>query len=105
MAICLDHQAVYCRRQFPVISFRVQVAAAALLLFALGFKVWVKVCMTDVGYRVAEERQRLVELDREKRELKLQLAVLLRHDNLRLAATNRLGLVELTSDKIWKTHR
>jgi hypothetical protein len=103
MAIYLDHQAVYTRRQTPVIPFHAQLAAAVLLLFALGFKVWVKVCMTDVGYRIAEERLHLVELDREQRELKLKLAVLLRHDNLRNEAVSRLGLAELDAEQIWKT--
>ena len=102
MAICLDYQAVYTdRRQFRV-SLRIQVLAAVVLLLVLAAKVWVRVQITDMGYQLANVRERTVELDMERRELELQRSILLRPYALRAAASKRLGLKDFTSDPVIK---
>lgn len=95
MAICLDYQSVYCRKERVALSRKVQVGAAVFLLATFVAKVWLSTQVTDLGYRIARERQRTVELDMERRELELQLSVLLRPDTLAEAATEKLGLKPL----------
>ncbi len=95
MAVCLNYQAVYGRRRGIVISVRLQVIAALLLLVTLGAKVWIKIESTDAGYQLAKERQHAGELDMEKREIELHLSVLTRADNLAQMAKQRVGLAAL----------
>ena len=102
MAVCLDYQTIYYRRQPAFISVRWQILACLLLLTALAGKVWIRIESTDYGYRLAKERQRTVALDMERRELELQLSVLLRPDNLAAQAKKRLGLVALNPKQTWK---
>ena len=92
MAVCLEYQSVYCSSRERASSLKGQIICATLLLLALLSKVWIKVESTDIGYQVARERQRTISLDMERRELELQLSVLLRADNLTTAAQKRLGL-------------
>ncbi len=92
MAVCLDYQAVYYRRTPVVISLKLQVVAAALLLATLSFKVWLKIESTEVGYSIATYRQQTLDLDMERRELELHKSFLLRPDHLMEEAKNRLGL-------------
>lgn len=99
MAVCLDYQAVYCRKAGIVVSVRTQLIAALLLLAALSTKVWIKIESTDIGYRLASERQMTVDLDMERRELELARSVLLRPDNLAKVGTQRLGLMPLRSEQ------
>ena len=86
MAVCLQYQSVYVKREAAVVSIRAQVAAAVALLVVLGARVWVKLEATDAGYQLARERSKTVELDMERRELELQRSVLLRPDSLSSAA-------------------
>ncbi len=95
MAVCLEYQSVYCRRDRIVISVRMQIAAAVLLLCALVGKVWIKIETTDLGYQLAKERELKVVLDMELREYELQRSVLLRTDNLTRVAHDKLGLMPL----------
>lgn len=95
MAICLDYQAVYCVRQETGVSMRAQIFAALILLVALSAKIWIKVVNTDLGYQLARERNKTVTLDMERRELELQLSVMMREDNLVQMAKERLGLARL----------
>lgn len=95
MALCLNYQSVYCRRESIVISVRMQIFAASILLIALVAKVWIKIESTDIGYQLAKERQMRIAYDMERRELELQRSVLLRTDNLTEAARDRLGLQPL----------
>jgi len=95
MAVCLEYQAVYCSRKDHAVSLRTQIAAALFLLIVLCSKVWVKVESVDLGYQLARERNTAVALDMERRELELQLSVLLRADNLAHRAAARLGLQPL----------
>lgn len=92
MAVCLDYQAVYCNKREKASSFRLQIVATSCLLVALLCKVWIKIECTDLGYQVAREMQKTVAMDMERRELELQLSVLLRADNLTAAAQKRLGM-------------
>jgi hypothetical protein len=102
MAICLDYQAVYYRRQPLYFSLHLQVAAALILLAALAARVWIRIETTDLGYRLARERQRAVALDMERRELELHLSVLHRPDTLVKQAKTRLGLTVLNPKQAWK---
>lgn len=95
MAVCLNYQSVYCRRDRIVISVRMQIFAAVLLLLALVGKVWIKIETTDLGYQLARERELKISYDMERRELELQRSVLLRTDNLTRTASERLGLSAL----------
>ena len=92
MAVCLDYQSVYAKREVVVISVRTQVVLALCLLALLGFNVWLKISITDVGYQLAKERQRTVDLDLSRRELELERSVLLRADHLEAAARRKLDL-------------
>lgn len=94
MAVCLQYQLVYVKRDATVVSAKLQFVAAAVLLAVLGVRVWSKLEATDVGYQLARERQRTVTLDMERRELELQLSVLQRPDSLAKSARERVGLSE-----------
>lgn len=96
MAVCLDYQAVYSRRDVLVISVRTQLLLALSLLMLLGFNVWLKISITDVGYQLAKERKHTVDLDLSRRELELERSVLLRSDHLESVASKRLGLRPLS---------
>lgn len=92
MAVCLEYQAVYSRKANVAVSVRAQLIAAVLLLAALSSKVWIKIESTDIGYRLAKERQVTIDLDMQRRELELARSVLMRPDNLTKVAKTRLGL-------------
>ena len=93
MAVCLQYQSVYVRRESKAVSARVQILAAVVLLGVLGARVWVKLEATDLGSQMAHERQRTVELDMERRELELR-SVLLRPDSLAKSAREMAQLSE-----------
>jgi hypothetical protein len=94
MAVCLQYQSVYVKREATRVSGKVQLLGAVVLLVLLGVKVWAKLEATDLGYSLARERQKTVALDMERRELELQRSVLLRPDNLSKAARDKVGLAE-----------
>lgn len=102
MAVCLDYQTVYYRRQPVLASVKLQIAAAILLLAAIAGKVWMRIEATEYGYRLAKARQQTIELDMERRELELQLSVLRRPDNLAKSAKKRLGLQPIDPKQVWK---
>lgn len=99
MAVCLQYQSVYVKREASVVSLRVQVVTALALLLVLGARVWVKLQATDVGYQLARERSRTVELDMERRELELQRSILLRPDSLNSAARKMASLEEHRAER------
>ena len=99
MAVCLEYQSVYCRRDKIVISVRMQVVASMLLLLALVGKVWIKIETTDLGYQLSRERELRTTYEMEKREYELQRSVLLRTDNLTRVAQRKLGLLQLDPTK------
>lgn len=94
MAVCLQYQSVYVRRESARVSGKIQLFGAVVLLALLGIKVWAKLEATDLGYSLARERQRMVSLDMERRELELQRSVLLRPDSLSKSARDKVGLSE-----------
>lgn len=102
MAVCLDYQSVYGRREGVVISVRMQIGLAVLLVGVLAVKVWARAEITSVGYDLGKERQRAVGLDLERRELELERSVLLRPDVLEREARSRLGLQPLRSQQARK---
>jgi hypothetical protein len=64
-----------------------------VLLIVLAARVWVKLEATDVGYQLARERNKTIELDMQRRELELQRSVLLRPDSLK-ASAQKMGQLE-----------
>jgi hypothetical protein len=94
-AVCLDYQSVYCTKQETVSSWSLSLVSAVFLLLALGFKIWIGINSTALGYQLAEERTRAVNYDMQRRELELQLSILLRPDNLAQHAKESLGLQAL----------
>ena len=100
MAVCLNYQEVYVRRSSAIVSSRLHLLAALFLLVSLAAKVWIKLESTDLGYQLARERQKTVELDMQRRELELQLSVLMRPDNLSRAAREKVGLVDSAPHQI-----
>ncbi len=94
MAVCLQYQSVYVKREATRVSGKVQLLGAFVLLGLLGVKVWAKLEATDLGYTLARERQKMVTLDMERRELELQRSVLMRPDSLAKSARERVGLAE-----------
>lgn len=101
MAVCLDYQAVYSRKPM-VLSVKLQVAVTFVLLMVLIFKVWVKVSITDLGYRLAAEQQKTIDYGLMRRELEFKLSVIKRPDNIAKSAQKRLGLRPLQSDRVWR---
>lgn len=101
MAICLEYQSVYSSRRESTSSLRFHLLAACLLLAALITRVTLKIQGTQLGYALAQERNRTIELDMERRELELKRSVLLRPDNLSRAAMT-LGLQQLDVEKARK---
>ncbi|MCO6430905.1 MAG: hypothetical protein J5J00_08590 [Deltaproteobacteria bacterium] len=92
MSVCLDYQKVYSKRRSLVVSVRVQIIAALVLLVCLAFKVWLRIECTSLGYQIAKERQLTMDLDMQRRELELQISVVKRADNLADKAAVQLGL-------------
>ena len=95
MAVCLDYQNVYQQRSWFEVPSKIQVLLLLILMAVLVLKVTLRVQATDLGYRLAEERKRTIALDMERRDLELQLSLLLRPDALARAARERIGLVPL----------
>ena len=102
MAVCLEYQMVYRRREARSVPLRTQIVLASLLLFALAYKVWLHIASTDLGYQLSQERSKTVELDMQRRELELQFSILMRPDNLRQTAEKRLGLVYMSPAQMRK---
>ncbi len=102
MAVALDYQAVYGRRNTIVISVRAQIIAATLLLAALVIKVFLVSESTRIGYILAEERRKTIQLDMQKQELEFERSVLLRGDNLKKVAEKNLKLMPLNPAKVRK---
>jgi hypothetical protein len=100
MSVCLEYQPLYYNRSAELGSVRFKLFAGALLLAMLTLRVWIKLECTDLGYELAREQQRTIELDIERRELELQLSVLKRPDVLGARATQRLGLRPLQAQQL-----
>jgi hypothetical protein len=94
MAVCLQYQSVYVKRESTAVSAKLQIVAAVALLGVLAVRVGSKLEATDLGYQLARERQLTVSLDMEKRELDLQRSILVRPDSLSKAARERVGLTD-----------
>lgn len=101
MAICLDYQSVYARKQYRI-SVRFQIVVAILLIMTLLMKVWIKVESTQLGYDLATERELTQQQDMIRRELELEISVLKRTDNLERLARTRLGLMRLNPEQAWR---
>jgi len=91
-AACLGYQMVYCSKYEAVGTWILSFASVLCLMLALGIKIWLGINATSLGYQLAEERDRAVAYDNQRRELELQLSVLLRPDNLSQRAAKVLGM-------------
>ena len=49
MAVCLQYQSVYVKRESTRVSGKLQLVGAVVLLALLGSKVWAKLEATDLG--------------------------------------------------------
>lgn len=94
MAVSVDYQLVAYKRP-ETVSTQLQIFVAVVLLFELIVKVWINVQTTDLGYQLAKAREQAVQYDMRKRELELELSMLMRPDNLEKAAGKKLGLIML----------
>ncbi len=92
MAVCLDYQIAYIPRSQVNKDWWKLLLACVFLLGALLLRVAVKVETTSLAYQLAKEQQFTVELDMQRRDLELQLSVLMRADTLTEQASRRLGL-------------
>jgi cell division protein FtsB len=99
MTVCLQYQSVYVKREVKASSTRMQLLAAVVLLGVFAVRVWAKLEATDIGYQVARQRQQMVKLDMERRELELQRSLLLRPDSLARSARDRVGLSDHSLDQ------
>ena len=95
LQLCLNYQPVYCDQEEKMGSWSLTLGASLLLFAVLAFKIWIGIKITSLGYELAEERERAVAHDMERREFELQLSVLLRPDNLEQRAREILGLQTL----------
>lgn len=102
MAMCLDYQMVYAPRKKIVQYLRLQMIAAFTLLCVLVGKVWIKIEQTEIGYELGKVHNQWLSLDMERRELELQLSVMMRHDSLARTARTRLGLEPFNQKQVWK---
>jgi hypothetical protein len=100
MAVCLEYQSVLAKPKQEHLPIKVQVAVVVILAVALASRIWVKHECTDLGYKLAEEKEFTIALDLKRRELELEHSVLLRRDSLENQANSRLKLMEPHPDQI-----
>lgn len=94
MAVSLDYQPLAYNRSI-VIRPKTQMIFVVFLALALMLKVFISNSVTQLGYRLSEVKKERIELDLQRRELELQLSVLLRPDQLAQRAKQKLGLTGL----------
>lgn len=96
------------RRQNPSLGMNMNIMlrswhmvffACLFLLGAFCLRVWIKLEKTDLGYRLARERNYTVKLDMERRELEMKLSVAKRPDVVRSRAS-QLGLHDADRSQI-----
>lgn len=102
MGYSLDYQSVYRCRQVAVSNWLCSVITGLLLFVALSLKVGVSLKTTKMGYALAKEQNRTIELDMERRALELQRAVISNKMLLARRAQEELGLVPFSPQRIVK---
>lgn len=104
MAISLQYQVIYATkgRERVYIPLKVKIFCSAVLAITLLAKVWIRLEITDNGYKLADERHKTVNLDMQRREAELRLSVAKRRDNLLSESSRRLGLQEPQVNQVWK---
>jgi cell division protein FtsB len=85
-------QALQCRRRRNRLRNRRLVATVVTALACMMFLAWVRLDNVALGYRVADQEARLVELKAERTALRAEYARLVAPDRLRVAAED-LGMV------------
>lgn len=100
MSSCLSYQEVYKDRRAVLWLLRLKIIALTILLVTLTARIYIKVSVTRLGYELSEARREAVSLDLERRELALQMSVLMRRDHLLEASEKRLQLGLMSPNKI-----
>ena len=95
MAISLDYQLVYYRRKPIRIPLRLVIVFGVILFVTASAKITISNASTDLGYKIAQQREMTVALDMQRRELELERSVLLKHDILASRARTQLALEPL----------
>lgn len=95
MAISLDYQLVHYRRKPIRVPLRLTIVLAVILFVASSAKVAITIASTEIGYKIAQQREKTVALDMQRRELELERSVLLKHDILSARARTQLALEPL----------
>ncbi|MGI6680674.1 MAG: hypothetical protein ACOX3T_04240 [Bdellovibrionota bacterium] len=90
MAVCLDYQSVYVKRE-KVVGNKLLICAVLLLMSVLIFRVWIRAEKVALGYQIAEAQNKTKEYSTIKKDLATQLSVLKRYDNLMGLAQTRLN--------------
>jgi cell division protein FtsL len=102
MAVCLDYQTVYLRKQPVSLVWHINVAASVVILGAIVTRIWLRNEATELGYQIAREQQLLVDVTKERQDLELHKVVLHRPDALAERAEKELGLKPLQKGRVFK---
>jgi len=105
MAVCLDYQTVYLRRESSSLGWHLTVASIVILFGTLMGQIWVRTEVTDVGYQIAEQQRLQGQLTVERQELELERIVLHRPDNLAKRAQKTLGFQQPQKDQLFRVGR
>lgn len=95
MAISLDYQLVSYRRKPIRVPLKLTLTFGIILFVASSARVAISIASTDIGYKMAQQREKTVALDMQRRELELERSVLLKHDILSARARTQLALETL----------
>ncbi len=105
MAVCLDYQTVYLRRESSSLGWHLCVASGVILIGTLMGQIWVRTEVTDLGYQIAEQHRLQGQLTMERQELELERIVLHRPDQLKERAAKKLGFRSPQKDQVFRVER
>jgi len=105
MAVCLDYQTVYLRRESSSLGWHLSVASGVILLGTLVGQIWIRTEVTDVGYHISEQQRIQSQLTTERQELELERIVLHRPDNLAERGRKVLGLHPAQKDQMFRIEK
>ena len=105
MAVCLDYQTVYLRRDSTSVSWHLCVALVVVMVGTLIGQIWVRTEVTDLGYQISEEQRIQAELTNERQELELERVVLHRPDALADRARKTLGFRPAEKEQLFRIGR
>jgi len=102
MAVCLDYQTVYLRKESSSLGWHISFASLAILLGTLIGQIWIRTQVTDLGYHISEQQRIQSQLTIERQELELEQIVLHRPDNLAERGRTVLGLRPAKKDQLFR---